>query len=128
MSKAVDYGIQFNVINDSGNKKNPIIINTDKSEIAQNLKEYIEFLGPELVDEMIYDINPDYVMNNVVTNYVVQGSAEEIIIISSPSAKVAFHDTNGGFINIPLLDFIDILIEWKNFLNSLPYKHTLSDR
>lgn len=126
MSKSEYYGTKFNFINDSGNKKNPIIINIDKSKIAQNLKEYIEFLGLELVDEMIYDINSDYVMNNV-TNYVVQGSAEEIII-SSPPAKVAFHNTNGGFINIPLLDFIDILIEWKNFLNSLLYKHTLSDR
>ncbi|MFV0143644.1 MULTISPECIES: hypothetical protein [Empedobacter] len=67
-------------------------------------------------------------MNNFVTNYVVEGSAEEIIVISSPPAIVAFHDTNVGFINIPLLDFIDILIEWKNFLNSLPYKLTLSDR
>ena len=128
MSKAKDYGIQFNVINDSGNNKNPIISNINKSQLAQNLKEYIEFLGPELVDEMIYDINPDYVMNNVVTNYIVEGSAEEKIIINSPPAKVSFYDTNGGFLDIPLLDFINILIEWKNFLNSLPYKHTLSDR
>ena len=135
MKKSEEYGLQFIFkrdklkintptprINLIGSINNTFYINNNQDALAHILSGYLEFLGPRLVRFIISEIPSNF------DGYEIEGSAEIYVEIFTSRSTAAFSDTNEGYLELPIEDFITILNEWKDFLNSLPYKHFLSDR
>lgn len=64
--------------------------------------------------------------NRNVIGYEIGGSRDDVLELFSGPPRVVFN-TGGGDLVVPLQDFLDILAEWKHYLNSLPFVHTLSN-
>lgn len=130
MSKANQYHLHFRVIaREDGSREPYIDTDTDASgsTINSEVANFMLLLGIRLTQSIIaeiYGCDPFSTSNN---GYSIIGSFEETVEIYSPPARAVFN-SGGDDVVIPLQDFIDILNEWKAFLNSLPYRHTLSDR
>ncbi|MFC4143511.1 hypothetical protein ACFSNA_02640 [Pedobacter mendelii] len=130
MSKSEQYHLYFLVSTREDGSQNPYV-ESDRdntgSTINSEISSFISLLGPKLTDGVIFEIyscNPFTSINN---GYSVEGSFEETVEIFSPPPRAVFNN-GGSDVVIPVQDFIDILYEWKNFLLSLPYKHSLSNR
>lgn len=129
MSKANQYHLHFRVIVREGGSKEPTIdTDTDStgSTINGDVANFMMLLGVEYTSFVLDEINRTNSFNTNTNGYSIIGSYEETVEIYSPAARAVFN-SGGNDVIIPLQDFIDILNEWKAFLNSLPYKHTLSD-
>ncbi len=127
MQKAKQYHLNFRVISSEDEGKWPeIFCNLDSSgsTINDSIASFIGGMGPEWIDHTIYEIISEDPFNKSLFEYGVNGSYDEVVEISSPPAVAIFND---GVV-IPLQDFLAILQEWKDFLNSLPYQHILSNK
>lgn len=129
MSKANQYHLSFRVFSDQKGLKLPRVecgTNQPGETINDEIANFMNELGVNSIDltiDLIYSCDP---FNSSNDGFSVRGSNDEIAFIYSPPARIVFN--NGGEdISVPLQDFIDILNEWKDFLNSLPYEHTLSN-
>jgi len=130
MSKANQYHLHFRVISYKDGSKDPII-DTDRDStgltINCDVASFMSLLGPRLIQGVIFEIYSCDPFNTPTNGYSVEGSWEEDVEIYSPPPRAVFN-IGGTDTVIPLQDFIDILYEWKAFLESLPYKHSLSNR
>ena len=127
MNISKNYNLNFVVSTDRyGNKSPEIICKLDSSgsTINDSIASFIGGMGPEWIDHTIYEIISEDPFNKPLFEYGVNGSYDEVVEISSPPAVAIFND---GVV-IPLQDFLAILQEWKDFLNSLPYQHILSNK
>lgn len=130
MSKANQYHLHFRVVaHEDGSKKPTIDTDTDStgSTINSEVANFMSLLGKGLIDSVLDEIDRQDAFSTSNNGYSIIGSFEETVEIYSPPARAVFN-SGGDDVVIPLQDFIDILNEWKAFLNSLPYRHTLSDR
>ncbi|TZF83777.1 hypothetical protein FW774_09925 [Pedobacter sp. BS3] len=122
-SKAKQYHLKFEVLRYADGTNWPkIFCNNDftGSTINRSLADFIDGMGPKSIDSVIYDITSENPFNRSISEYQVWGGYEEVVEIFSSPARAVFNDG----MEVPLQDFLDILQEWKDFLNSLPYKHT----
>ena len=87
------------------------------------MASFIDGMGPWHIDVVVGDILGENPFNQSISEYGVWGGYDEVVEISSPPPRAVFNDG----LELPLQDFLDILQEWKDFLNSLPYKHSLSN-
>lgn len=130
MSKAKQYHLSFLVSRRDSGRWTPYVeseIDSTGSTINSQVSNFMSLLGPRLTDGVIFEIyscNPFTSTNN---GYSVEGSFEDTVEIFSPPPRAVFN-TGGDDVVIPVQDFIHILYEWKNFLLSLPYEHSLSNR
>lgn len=127
MFKANEYGIGFQIIQ-SNSGKEPIPININNEQLTFELVSYIESLGVEFTNSIIDEIIMIDAFTIDTNAYEIEGSMEKNVEIFSPPAIAAFPDSNGGYLELPLQDFIDILNEWKDFLISLTFQHSLSNK
>lgn len=130
MSKADQYHLNFrDIAREDGSKKPTIDTDTDStgSTINSEVANFMSLLDKELIDNVLDEIDRQDAFSTPNDGYSIIGSYEETVEIYSPPARAVFN-SGGDDVVIPLQDFIDILNEWKAFLNSLPYRHTLSDR
>lgn len=130
MSKANQYHLHFRLIaREDGSKKPTIDTDTDTtgSTINSEVANFMMLLGIRYTNFVLDEINSTNSFNTNTNGYSIIGSYEETVEIYSPPTRAVFN-SGGDDVVIPLQDFIDILNEWKTFLNSLPYKHTLSDK
>lgn len=126
MSKAKQYHLNF-IVRSSSDRKSPEIIcdyDSTGSTINGNMASFIVGMGPWHIDTVVNDILGEDPLNKSISEYTVWGGYDEVVEISSPPPRAVFNDG----LEVPLQDFLDILQEWKDFLNSLPFEHTLSNR
>jgi len=131
MKKAKQYHLNFRVIpNDDGTKIPNVYsdFRSNDSTIYAIVANFMDSLGPRGVDWVIDEIISLNAFNSNTNGYTIIGSYEEIVEIYSPPARAVFNLGGGDDVVLPLQDFLDILEEWKLFLNSLPYKHYLSNK
>lgn len=130
--KAEHYGLIFRVTN-AGYNKFPIIeCMIDKRGNSRNI-EFAGFLqsgGVKYTQEIIDEANSlDFTQtseNDFV--YEIAGYSDEHSAEFFASPKRASFWNGAGYTDIPLQDFLDVLQEWIDFLNSLSFQHILSKR
>lgn len=130
MNKAKQYHLGFRVFSqDDGRKRPNVCSDTDSNgTINGDVASFMNFLGPDGIDWVVDEILSLNAFNSNVNGYTISGSYEVVAEIFSPPARAVFNEGGGADIIIPLQDFLDILQEWKSFLNALPYKHDLSNK
>lgn len=129
MSKSNQYHLHFRVITREDSSNEPFInTNFDPtgSTLNSEVANFMLLLGIKSIQNIIAEIYGCEPFSTFNDGYSIIGSYEQTVEIYSPPARVVFN-SGGNDIVIPLQDFIDILNEWKAFLISLPYKHSLSD-
>ncbi|MNK07064.1 hypothetical protein D3C87_249730 [compost metagenome] len=126
MSKAQEYGLSFTILQ---NKKRPyptIICETSQNGTSVN-KEIVSFLednGIRYTQDIIDEINS--YTSPIINGYsIFGGNSYESVEIFSPPPRAVFNKT-GTEVEIPLNDFLEILEEWKKFLQELTFDHRLS--
>lgn len=119
------YELNLLVTQIEGFDKKPSIItrNPDNYDIAS----FIRNLGVQCTQELIDDLNSLNAFNKPIHEIYFEGSYEELVKITSPPATAIFN-TGGNDCIVPLQDFLSILQEWQDFLKSLSYEHSLSNR
>lgn len=131
MSKASNYSLVFNVVELGSFGKSPFIDcmkDSNGFSINSEIAVFMNRLGEKDTQQIINEINGlDAFNRTTVSEYYIDGSYDEMVEINSSPATATFNN-GGGDIVVPLQDFIDLLQEWKNYLNALPYVHTLSGR
>lgn len=130
MTKSEEYNLSFSTYE----FKNTIIPRIGCSMINGSIKnnEIASFLEPNgirLTQQIIDDINSlnldlrfpfeDY--------YIWGGNQNESVEIKSPPIRAVFN-TGGKPLEVPIADFLQILQEWKLFLQGLPNPNWLSNR
>ena len=98
---------------------------TKNHEIAS----FLEPNGIRLTQEIIDDINSLNLNPNIpFDNYAIWGgNQDESVEIKSPPFRAVFNKT-GKPVEVPIVDFLQILNEWKAFLQDIPNPHWLSYR
>lgn len=129
MNKAKEYHLNFIVKIDQFGKQYPTIV-CDKdntgSTINGEIASFISGCGVFIVDDILRDIGHLTTSNITLSDYTIfSGNQYDTIEILSPPPRAMFWGNREPA--VPLQEFIDILQEWKDFLNSLPYKHSLSN-
>jgi len=128
MSKAKEYHLNFNV-RLSSDRKSPEIIcdyNPQIGTVNGDLASFIRDLGTERIDALIREIMDEDPFNRNIIGYEIGGSRDDVLELFSNPPRVVFN-TGGEDLIVPLQDFLDIINEWKDYLNSLPFEHTLSN-
>ncbi|WP_291153297.1 hypothetical protein [Flavobacterium sp. UBA7680] len=132
MSVANQYNLNFYIwtLSDGVTVKPSIgvsLINgsTKNHEIAS----FLEPNGIRLTQEIIDDINSlNLDLNLPFEDYNIWGgNQDESVEIKSPPFRAVFN-TTGNPVEIPIADFLQILQEWKFFLQDIPNPHWLSNR
>ena len=130
MNKAKQYRLNF-VVKNMDDGQYPFI-SCDKdstgSTINDDLASFIDCGGVKQTDRFLKEIDSlqPFINNGYLGEYPMDSFNEEVVYLSSPPSVATFNRGGGDNI-IPLDDFIEILKEWKAFLQSLPYKHWLSN-
>lgn len=129
MSKAEEYNLHFIIHRRYDETVKPSIgvslVNGESKNYE--IASFLESNGVKLTQEIIDQINSfDY--NHPFEDYNVWGYHDaESVEIKNPPATAVFN-TGGIPVEIPIADFIQILQEWKTFLQTIPNPHWLSNR
>lgn len=132
MSLANEYNLNFHIwtLSDGITVKPSIggsLINgsVKNHEIAS----FLEPNGIRLTQEIIDDINSlNLDLDLPFEGYNIWGgNQDESVEIKSPPFRAVFNKT-GNPVEIPIADFLQILQEWKIFLQNIPNPHWLSNR
>jgi hypothetical protein len=129
MTKAKQYHLNFKVV--LVNNIQVPSIECDKNAaghaLNKELANFIDSCGPAYTQEIITEISSLNAFTISVNEYkIYSGNEYDSVEIFSLPARASFWN-GSGYTNIPLQDFLDILNEWKSFLNSLPFIHKLSN-
>lgn len=118
MTKSKQYHLNFRIISLKDGEKWPKIFcdyDSTGATINGRMASFIDGMGPWHIDVVINDILGEDPFNQSLSEYGVWGGYDEVVEISSPPPRAIFNDG----LEVPLQDFLDILQEWKDFLNSL---------
>lgn len=132
MSKAKQYGMNFIVDRRANLLPEPYIeSNIGMNEMGQYY-EVAEFIGENGVkyteriinelQELITNNSPDSFTGHHITG----ASQYQRMEVINPPMKCVFN-LLGRNTQVPVNDMIEILNEWKSFLESLKFEHSLSD-
>jgi len=130
--KAQQYNLNFRIIQRES-ESYPIIEcgkDSQGSSINIELAEFIGTGGVKYTQEVVADINSlDFTQadsNGLV--YEIHSYFNEHLaeFFGSPNRASFWNGTS--YIDIPIQDFLDILQEWIDFLNSISFEHRLSNR
>lgn len=132
MSVANNYNLSFYILTLSNGLKKPSIGVSIMNGDSQNyeIANFLEPNGLELIQHIKDEINSldfAYVFNR----YKIWGynDSESIEISNSiPNQPIVIFNNGGKEIIVPLLDFLQILDEWKAFILSVPTPHWLDQR
>ena len=80
-----------------------------------------------MVDHVISEIEFLDLFNKTVNGYELGGRNEDVVEIFSSPPRAVFNNAGDDEI-MPIQDFLEVLLEWKNYLNSLPFTHVLSNK
>lgn len=130
MNKAKQYSLNFTVLKTQGFKPQPFIEcdrNSNGGTINSKVASFIMSCGAkytqEIIDEVSILVGPlgrdDYTIWS-------QNEYDQIEV-TSPPVEIIFNFGGTDFV-MPKSDFIEILQEWSNFLNSLDFEHTLKGK
>ena len=96
--------------------------------ISAQSRETLRSGGAQYTQEIIDDIISLNAFSSTTEGYKMYSANEyDSVEIFSPPARASFWNGT-GYTDIPLQDFIDILNEWKAFLNSITFQHSLSNQ
>ena len=125
MTVSLRYGFSFQVISDDEFFLWPRIV---PSGYYNELMRFLEYLGTSQTQSVIDDINSMDFSNRTPNELIEdeQWGDNPLMIYANPD-RVFFHNDGHPFY-VPVSDFIAILEEWKNFLNSIRGPHFLSGR
>ena len=126
MSKAQEYGLIFSVSDVAGFDKNVYVKSKPISGAHYfSLASFLSRQGVAGVDEIIEEI--DYLGTNA-NDIPISGYSEyERFFVYSQPHRAVYNETGSDEV-VPMLDFLQILAEWKMFLQSLKFRHSLSNR
>ncbi|SHL34731.1 hypothetical protein [Flavobacterium chilense] len=132
MSLANQYNLNFHIwtFSDGITKKASIGVSlVNGSTKNHEIASFLEPNGIRLTQEIIDDINSLNLDPNLpFNNYVIWGgNQDESVEIKSAPFRAVFNKT-GKPVEIPIADFLQILQEWKDFLQNIPNPHWLSNR
>ena len=132
MSIANQYNLIFGVSNMPGFTPRPYIsINLINGRpINHEIASFLEPNGLELIEHIKSEIN-SFNYNNPFDGYDVWGyhDAESVEIRNHPpNPPFAVFNTGGTEVLVPVNDFLQILDEWKAFVESVPTPHWLENR
>lgn len=132
MSIANQYNLFFGISNLPGFTPKPYIatpvINGDS--VNYEIASFLQSNGLECIQAIKDEIN-SFNYNYAFNDYNVWGynDSESVEIRNNPpSPPIAVFNTGGKEVKIPLSVFLQILEEWKNFINSIPTPHWLDNR
>ena len=130
MTKSKQYHLNYKIIS-VGETRIPIIecdVNSSGTSLNIELASFMDKGGKDFTQDMIdYIVSLDAFSSATNGHVIFSANEYDMVEIFSPPARASFW--NGiGYTDIPLQDFIDILNEWKAFLNSIPFQHTLSNQ
>lgn len=130
MTKSKQYHLNYKILS-VGERRTPIIecdVNSSGNSLNIELASFIDKGGALFTEEIIDDIISLNAFSSNTNGYKIYSANEyDTVEIFSPPARASFWN-GSGYTNIPLQDFIDILNEWKAFLNSIKFHHTLSNQ
>ena len=132
MNKVKQYHLRFEVTTIS-NQQKPVVISNRINGFSVNseLATFLNDIGPNYAQEVINEIIQidfrQYINNQFIHSIPSCFDQEDVELFSSPN-RASFNDTNGGYVDIPLQDFLEILQEWKSFLENLPFKYYYADK
>lgn len=132
MSKAKQYGINF-IINRSSNSLPEPDIESDTATNSRgqyyDVAEFIRSNGIKYTEEIIEDLQDLITTNSsdqFTDHYITGASQYQRVEVINPPMMCVFNLT-GQNIQVPVVDMIEILNEWKSFLVSLNFEHSLTD-
>lgn len=129
MNKATEYRQIFTILRSAGFKPDPIIkadLDENGDSINPDISLFIGGFGLKNIKEYILDeIEEIKPFENDISEYVINGWAETQAEINSSPVRIEFYEY--GLV-MPLQDFLDITQEWIDYLNSLPFEHSLSEK
>ncbi|GAA4161760.1 hypothetical protein GCM10022217_28000 [Chryseobacterium ginsenosidimutans] len=132
METAKKYNLIFHVSEIDGLTRRPSIgvSNINGSSLNHEIASFLETNGLELIEHIKSEINSlDYGFEFKGYNIWGYHDAESMEIRNFPPNKsVAIFNTGGKEVEIPLEDFLQILEEWKTFVESVPKPHWLDRR
>ena len=106
------------------------VSNINGDALNHEIASFLEPNGLELIEHIKDEINSlDYTFE--FKDYTIWGyhDAESVEIRNHPSHEpVAVFNTGGKEIVVPIVDFLQILEEWKVFVESVPKPHWLDKR
>jgi len=130
MTKSKQYHLNYKILS-VRDRKIPTIecdVNSSGTSLNIELASFINKGGVLYTQEIIDDIISLNAFSSTTDGYKIYSANEyDIVEIFSPPARASFWNGT-GYTDIPLQDFIDILNEWKAFLNSINFKHSLSNK
>jgi hypothetical protein len=127
MTKAKQYGLNFTIVRISGFLPQPNVeCSRDNNGYGVNyeIASFVESGGVKFTTDLLNDINRLISPND----YAIIGGDEVAVVRIFSSPLRAVFNIGGGDVTLPLQDFIDILNEWKTFLQSLNFQHALSNQ
>ncbi|GAA3782019.1 hypothetical protein [Flavobacterium ginsengiterrae] len=130
MKKSEEYNLHFNTF-EFNNTTIPIVGCSLVNGASKNneIASFLEPNGIRLTQQIIDDIaslNLD--LNIPFEGYNIWGgNQDESVEIKSPPFRAIFN-TTGKSVEVPISDFLQILQEWKTFLETIPNPHFLSNR
>ncbi|MCH2043950.1 MAG: hypothetical protein MK212_07375 [Saprospiraceae bacterium] len=130
--KAEQYNIAFKIF-ETGNRKIPYAVSgKDLSGNSMNIElaGFISVNGIAYTREIINEVKSmsfnSFSTNNFIHEIPSYSSEYEVEFFANPNRTSFWNGVD--YSDIPLQDFLDILQEWIEFLESLDFSHYLSNR
>lgn len=131
MNKAKQYSLNFTVLKTQGFKPQPYIeCDTDSSgsTINSQVAQFILSCGAKYTQDIIDEVNGLGAGTLGRDDYTIWSQNEyDQIEVTSPPVEIIFNFGGTDFV-MSKNDFIEILQEWRDFLNSLNFEHTLTGK
>lgn len=129
MNKARSYNLSFHTWTlQSGTIKPGIgVSRVNGISLNHEIASFIEPNGIRLTQDLIDEINALNFETLVEADPLWGGNEEESAEIRNHPPRVVFN-TGGTDVEVPVADFLQLLQEWKAFLETIPDPHWLSNR